>query len=126
MPWRVLVAEDNAANQRLFETLLATAGYEVEIVADGQAVLDALRQHRFDLVLMDGHMPVLNGLETAQRIRAAGAAWSRVPIIALTADALVDDRNTYLDAGMDDYLTKPVDLRELLGKVASWVGRQRS
>ncbi|MFC3231038.1 ATP-binding protein [Marinibaculum pumilum] len=126
VPARILVAEDNAANQRLFGTLLSAAGYRVEVVADGQAALDALRQSRFDLVLMDGQMPVLDGLETARRIRAAGSSWSSVPILALTADALAGDRNAYLEAGMDDYLTKPVDLRELLGKVESWIGRQRS
>ena len=122
----VLVVEDNAANQHLFHALLTAAGYGVRIAEDGQAALAALREDRFDVVLMDGHMPVMNGIDTVRRIRASRSAYANVPVIALTADALTRDRSAYLDAGMDDYLSKPVDLRLLLSKVDWWIGRQRS
>jgi PAS domain S-box-containing protein len=107
----ILVAEDNAVNQALIRRLLQNAGHRVSIVTDGVAAVDAVARERFDLVLMDVQMPHMDGLEATRRIRAqeneGGAA--RTPIIALTAHAFGGDRELCLEAGMDGYLSKPIN-----------------
>jgi two-component system sensor histidine kinase/response regulator len=106
----VLVAEDNAVNQKVVGALLRRAGVNCEIVGDGQAAIEALAARRFDLVLMDCQMPRLDGYEATQRIRAEELARSaaRTPIVALTAHALEGERQRCEAAGMDGYLTKPI------------------
>jgi PAS domain S-box-containing protein len=107
---RLLVAEDNAANQLVTRMQLAKMGHTVEVVGNGELALERLARERFDVILMDCQMPVLDGYETARRIRAGAVPGldSRVPIIALTASATVEDRQKCLAAGMDDFVAKPV------------------
>jgi PAS domain S-box-containing protein len=121
---RVLVAEDNALNQLVAVGLLQSLGYAVEAVDNGQQAVAALQEGPFDLVLMDCHMPVLDGFAATAAIRrqeqAAGSG-HHTPIVALTADALVGDAEKSVAAGMDDHLTKPVTLERLAAVVARWV-----
>ncbi len=106
-PLRILVAEDNAVNQKLALRLLAQMGYEAELARDGVEALAALEGDTFDLVLMDVQMPALDGLEATRRIRAR---WPDRPlrIVGLTANAMAGDREACLEAGMDDYVSKPI------------------
>ncbi|MFC3231046.1 ATP-binding protein [Marinibaculum pumilum] len=124
-PGRILLVEDSEANQHLFATGLQRAGHEVRIAGDGRAALEALQQEPFDLVLMDGEMPVMNGTDAARAIRASGAPHAGIPIIALTANAMARDAAAFRAAGMDDFLAKPVSLRQLQEKVAEWLQRRR-
>ena len=115
-PLRVLLVEDNPANQRVATLLMTKMGYTVELAVNGQRALAQLPLRKFDVVLMDCQMPVMDGFDATRRIRAGERAepGSRVPIIALTAYARVEDRKQCLDAGMDDYVTKPIRAAELL------------
>ncbi len=110
---KVLVAEDNEINRLLAMELVKAKGHEVRAVKDGQQALDALKVESFDLVLMDAQMPFMDGTEATRRIRAGEAGNPRIPIVALTAYALKGDREKFLAAGMDDYLSKPIDIEEL-------------
>ena len=117
---RVLVAEDNAVNQLVARRTLEMLGAAVCLVGDGAAALEALRGGRFDLVLMDVHMPGMDGIEATRRIRASAADDpGRVPIVALTADAIQENRQACLEAGMDAFLPKPFRVEELLSTLAS-------
>jgi CheY-like chemotaxis protein len=113
----VLVAEDNKVNQQLARTILAKAGHRVEVAADGKATVDAVRARDFDVVLMDIQMPVMDGKQATAEIRALAAPKSRLPIIAVTAHAMVGAKQEYLDAGMNDYLSKPLNAALLLAKL---------
>jgi len=117
--------EDSEANQHLFATGLQRAGHEVQIAGNGRAALDALQREPFDLVLMDGEMPVMGGRDATRAIRSSGAPYAGIPIIALTANALAQDAAAFHAAGMDDFLAKPVSLRQLQEKVAEWLQRRR-
>jgi two-component system, sensor histidine kinase and response regulator len=112
---KILVAEDNAMNRKVAFGLLRKRGHEVSAVADGQAAIDACMRDRFNVVLMDVQMPSINGLDATRAIRAREVADGRAPtpIIALTAHAMPEDRERCLAAGMDDYVSKPVDAEEL-------------
>ena len=111
-PLRILLAEDNPVNQRVAQLMLRHLGHEVDIVGDGWAAVEAARVRRYDVVLMDVQMPRMDGLEATRRIRAQ--PWRRQPhIVAMTASALVEDREACEAAGMEAYLTKPVRPREL-------------
>jgi PAS domain S-box-containing protein len=121
---RVLVAEDNPVNCMVIEGLLGTLGLEVELVDNGQQAVDALaRANALDLVLMDLHMPVMDGYEATQRIRQAEqvSGRTRIPIIALTADAFEDDRIHCQAVGMDGFLTKPIALEALQQALTDWL-----
>jgi len=115
---RILVAEDNPANQRLMDIMLRRAGYHVDIVANGTEAVRAVASLPYDVVLMDVHMPEMDGVAATRAIREAHRGTRHIPIIALTADALSGDRDRYLAAGMDDYISKPIDSRLLLELVA--------
>ncbi len=112
-PLQVLVAEDNHVNQVLIEALLAHLGHRARIVGNGREALDALAQGRYDIVLMDMQMPELDGLEATRRIRAMAGDAARVPIVAMTANARDDDRLACRAAGMDAFVSKPIDFDEL-------------
>jgi PAS domain S-box-containing protein len=113
-PLRVLLAEDNSVNRELATTVLQKLGHSVVAVWNGQEVLDALNGGGFDLIVMDVQMPILDGLETTARIRQREAGAGRhIPIIGLTAHAMKGDREHGLAAGMDEYLTKPLQLDDL-------------
>ncbi|HOT93299.1 MAG TPA: response regulator [Anaerolineae bacterium] len=118
---RVLAAEDNEINQIVIRDLLALMGVEVEIAANGQAVLAALEQGQFDAVLMDVQMPDMDGYEATRRIRASTAAYRHIPIIATTAHAMPGDREKSLEAGMNDYLPKPIDPQQFYTVLARWL-----
>jgi len=116
---RVLIVDDNAINRRVARLFVEPQGLIATEAADGSEALDMLSNHPFDLVLLDMHMPVMDGREAIQRIRASSEDWSSIPVIALTADAMSGDREKCLKLGMDGYVPKPVDQRELFVTVLS-------
>jgi signal transduction histidine kinase/FixJ family two-component response regulator len=123
---RILVAEDNRINRKIIEILLGNAGHHVEMVEDGAQAVAAVRDGDYDVVLMDVQMPVLDGTQATAQIRALPSHKSCVPIIALTAHAMAGAREQYLAAGMDDYLSKPLNpatLHATLAKLTS--GKRR-
>lgn len=120
---RILVAEDNATNQIVVRGMLEIVGYlDVTIVPDGQQVLDAIANERFDAVLMDCRMPVMDGYQAATRLRAAGC---KLPIIALTANVSEEQRQKCLAAGMDDFLSKPMESDRLAQVLDRWLAEAR-
>lgn len=116
---RVLLVEDNHANQRLGKAFLELMGIEVDIAEDGFEAVEAVRARSYDAILMDIQMPGMNGLDATAAIR--GLNGGRIPIIAMTAHAMKDDREKYLAAGMDDYLPKPVSRGALAATLAKWL-----
>jgi signal transduction histidine kinase/DNA-binding NarL/FixJ family response regulator len=119
---RILVAEDNQINQELISHLLEWAGHSCDIAANGIEALTALDRAPYDLVLMDIHMPQMDGVTAIRQIRAMGGPLSHIPIIVLTANAMVGDRETYLAAGADGYISKPIEASELFGAIARVIG----
>lgn len=120
---RVLVVEDNPVNQLLAVEMLERLGYRVDVVSNGQEAVEAVRQLPFDLVLMDCDMPVMDGFEASRTIRLGEPPDRHLPIVAMTAAAMPGDRDRCLEAGMDDYLSKPVRLADLRQTVARWIGK---
>jgi PAS domain S-box-containing protein len=121
LPLAILVAEDNAVNQKVVQQLLHHLGYRADLVASGVEVLDALERQSYDVVLMDVQMPEMDGLEATRRLRLRYGADQRPRVIAMTANAMPGDREKCLQAGMDAYVAKPIelnDLREVLLSVA--------
>jgi signal transduction histidine kinase/CheY-like chemotaxis protein len=117
----VLLAEDNLVNQKLAATLLARRGHRVTIANNGREALAAMCRRTFDVVLMDVQMPEMGGFEATAAIRAREAGGeTHLPIIAMTAHAMKGDRERCLDAGMDDYMTKPLDSKQLFAIVERW------
>jgi CheY-like chemotaxis protein len=117
LPLSILLAEDNPVNQKVAIRMLERMGYQATIASTGADVLTAMKQQNYDLVLMDLQMPVLDGLQTTRRIRAEFPADRQPYIIAITASALLGDRDKCMEAGMDDYLRKPIrelDLRSAI------------
>ena len=128
-PLRILLVEDNAVNRKLALRLLEKRGHNIEIACDGVEALDCLSnsgRDKLDLLLMDVQMPKLDGYQTTAAIRAREAAEKlpRIPIIALTADAMPRDKERCLEAGMDAYLSKPIQANELYKTIAEIVGRE--
>ncbi len=113
LPLRILLAEDNLINQKVGLRILERLGYAADVAANGIEVLAALRRQPYDLVLMDVQMPEMDGVEATHQIRQSFAAEEQPTIIALTANALDGDRERFLQAGMDDYLSKPVRIEAL-------------
>lgn len=119
---RILVADDDPAVRDSLRRSLAFNGYEVSTASDGQEALDLIRDSRPDLLLLDVNMPILDGLETCRRLRAAG---DDLPVLMLTARVEVGDRVLGLDVGADDYLAKPFALEELLARIRALLRRSR-
>jgi CheY-like chemotaxis protein len=121
-PAKVLVAEDNKINQYLVTHILQRCGYTYRLAANGLEAVEAFQEMRPDLVLMDIQMPVMDGLEATQRIRRLeDQSEPRTPIVALTARAQPQDRELCLEAGMDDYLSKPVRMETLTERLTHWL-----
>ena len=123
--WRILVAEDEYINKILIRSLLQQAGYHVTVVQNGREAVDAWRGGVFDCILMDIQMPFMDGYEAVARIRAQEGAGEHIPVIAMTAHAMSGDRQRCLQAGMDDYLAKPIDGRAVLALLRRYL-RDRS
>lgn len=119
---RVLVVEDNEKNMKLFCDVLGATGYETLEAASGEAAVALAAERAPDLVLMDIQLPDIDGLEALRRLRADERT-SAVPVLALTAQAMQGDRERFLDAGFDGYLSKPVDIPELIRTVEEHCGR---
>jgi CheY-like chemotaxis protein len=118
-PLRILVAEDNEINLQLMGLMLGQLGFSFEVAKNGQEAVDKIREQDFDLVFMDIQMPVMNGLEATEKIRKLPQG-SQLILIGLSANAFDDDQNKALKAGMDDYLTKPLRLAVLAGKLEEY------
>lgn len=117
-PFDILIAEDNEINQHVIKHILGKMGYRPAIVKNGKEAVDAIQNGKHNLVLMDMQMPVMDGLEATRAIRQS--AGEQPVIIALTANAMDTDQQLCLDAGMDDYISKPVKLDELMNKLSKW------
>jgi len=120
---RALVVEDHPVNQELLRIILETVGVTVQVVGDGAQAVDAYESGAFDIILMDVQMPVMDGPEATRRIRALEGDGVRVPIIAMTANVMTDQISTYLVAGMDAHLGKPINSNALIETVFDWVSR---
>jgi CheY-like chemotaxis protein len=118
---KVLVVEDNSLNQLVAEGLLSRLGYEALSVVNGVEALDAVASFHYSAILMDCHMPVMDGFTATEEIRRRQSNGSRIPIIAMTAGALAEDRERCLAVGMDDYISKPVDLKALEAVLSRWI-----
>jgi CheY-like chemotaxis protein len=123
-PPRILMAEDNQINQRVGKLILQRAGFNIDLVADGREALEAHKAQPYDLILMDCQMPTMDGFEASRQIRSL--AHQQPVIIAVTANALVGEREKCLDAGMDDYLSKPFQAEQLVAVVKKWMTARRS
>jgi two-component system, sensor histidine kinase and response regulator len=121
---RILLVEDNAVNQMVCQRMLRKLGCEVEVASDGYQALRQTETARYDAILMDCHMPGIDGYETSIRLREREVGMGHTPILALTAGAMESDRMLCLEAGMDDYLTKPVSLEELRAALERWMQRE--
>jgi signal transduction histidine kinase/DNA-binding response OmpR family regulator len=114
----ILLVEDNRVNQDVARTILVRAGHRVDIAANGRQAVEAVRRNAYDVVLMDVQMPEMDGIEAVHRIRSLPPPLCAVPVIAMTANAMDGARDSYLAAGMDDYVSKPVQPRVLLEMLA--------
>jgi signal transduction histidine kinase/ActR/RegA family two-component response regulator len=114
---KVLLVDDNAVNRQVVRLFMTQFAPRFTEAVNGQEALDRLSEEPFDIVLLDVHMPVMDGKEAIKRIRASDQPWKNIPVIALTADAMSGDREKYLALGMNDYLSKPIDQRELAQKL---------
>ena len=113
---RILLVEDNEMNRDMLSRRLIKRGHDVSIAVDGQQGVDQAGRYKPDIILLDMSLPVMDGWEAARRLKADDET-RRIPIIALTAHAMVGDREKCLEAGADDYDTKPLDFKRLLGKI---------
>jgi CheY-like chemotaxis protein/HPt (histidine-containing phosphotransfer) domain-containing protein len=123
-PLQILVAEDNATNQFVARSQLGRLGYQADFVGNGRLALEAIAQHAYDLVLMDVQMPVMDGITATKSLLARVGQGPRPRIVATTANATEEDRQVCLDAGMDDYLSKPINLEKLKQALLRCPGRQ--
>ncbi|MDX1654381.1 MAG: response regulator, partial [Candidatus Competibacteraceae bacterium] len=121
---RLLLAEDSHANQLVATAMLTKAGFQVDTASDGMEAVQAVRTLDYDLVLMDLWMPEMDGFEATAEIRQLPGERSRLPVVAMTANAMSGDRERCLNAGMNDYLTKPIDRRQLLLVLDKWLGHR--
>lgn len=120
---RVLVVEDNDVNQVVAEGMLRALGYDTDVVADGGAALEALAAHPYTAVLMDCHMPGMDGFQATAELRRREGAGRRTPVIAMTAAVLAEDQQRCATAGMDDFVPKPVDPAVLGRALGRWAPR---
>jgi CheY-like chemotaxis protein len=123
---RLLLADDDTISTFMLKTILTKSGYMLDVSGNGREALQMLENQDYDLVLMDCMMPELDGYDTTAVIRDRNSNVRRhdIPVIALTANAFKEDQDNCLAAGMDDYISKPIDVKKLLEMVAKWVGRE--
>jgi two-component system cell cycle response regulator DivK len=121
---KILLVEDNEMNRDMLSRRLILNGFEVIMAIDGEQAVAMAESELPDLILMDMSLPVIDGWEATRRVKAAGAT-STIPIIALTAHAMSGDREKTLNAGCDDYDTKPIEMPRLLGKIDALLRRSR-
>ena len=117
---RILVAEDNPINRKLAEKLFSKLGFAASFAENGFQVLEMLEDSGFDMIFMDCQMPEMDGYEATRRIRNLDSPAKDVPIIAMTANAMAGDRDACIEAGMSDYISKPIRLSELKEKIEAW------
>jgi len=122
---RILLAEDNPANQMLVKDILEDVNLHVDTVANGIEAVQAIRSRPYDIVLMDISMPEMDGMTATHKIRSLKSGQANIPIIALTAHVLSGDKERFIEAGMDDYLTKPIDRSETLHCIGLWSGASK-
>jgi signal transduction histidine kinase/DNA-binding NarL/FixJ family response regulator len=122
---KLLLVDDHSLNRRVVRLFLEPEGYRITDAENGMEALEKLAAERFDFVLLDIHMPVLDGIQTLKRIRTSPEPWCDVPVIALTADAMSGDRERYLAVGMDGYISKPIDKLDLLIEIQKLLGVER-
>jgi CheY-like chemotaxis protein/anti-sigma regulatory factor (Ser/Thr protein kinase) len=123
-PLRILLAEDNVVNQKLALRLLQQMGYRADLASNGIEAIESVQRQTYDTILMDVQMPDMDGLEASRRITARWPAQQRPRIVAMTANAMQGDREMCLEAGMDDYITKPIRLEQLVDALNRVVARQ--
>ncbi len=121
---RILMAEDNPINQKVGKLILQRAGFVIDLVEDGSEALAAQRAEPYDLILMDCQMPIMDGFEASRQIRQLDGP--QPVIVAVTANALVGERERCLKAGMNDYLSKPFQAEQLIGVVKKWIATRGS
>jgi two-component system, cell cycle response regulator DivK len=119
---KVLIVEDNELNRDMLSRRLQRRGYEVVMAVDGAAGIEAARAEGPDLILMDMSLPIIDGWEATRRLKGSKVT-SAIPIIALTAHAMAGDKQKALEAGCDDFDTKPIELMRLLDKIEHWLAR---
>jgi CheY-like chemotaxis protein len=119
---RVLLTDDNAVNRQVVRMFIQPQGAVITEACNGLEALQALAREPFDLVLLDVHMPIMDGIEAVRRIRASKDAWRNLPVIALTADAMAGDRERLIGLGMSAYVSKPIDQAELLSTISRALG----
>ena len=122
---RVLLVDDNPVNRHVVRLFMAQLAPQIVEAVNGEEALARLSEQSFDIVLLDIHMPVMDGKEAIKRIRASDQPWKVIPVIALTADAMSGDRERYIGMGMSDYISKPIDARELATKYVSLLRGRR-
>ncbi len=122
---KILLVEDNETNRDMLSRRLMRKGYDVVMAEDGEQAVQMAESENPDLILMDMSLPVLDGWEATRRVKAKEETRS-IPVIALTAHAMAGDREKALDAGCDDYDTKPIELPRLLDKITALIARSRS
>jgi len=122
LPLRLLLADDNAVNQKVGRALLKRLGYSIDVVGNGHEVIAALERSDYDLVFLDVQMPEMDGYETATAIgmRASSTGWRRPRLVAMTGNAMQGDREKCLQAGMDDYISKPVRIEDIVAALEKW------
>ena len=119
----ILLTEDVVTNQKLARGLLERRGHSVVVAGNGKAALEALEKENFDLVLMDIQMPVMDGIEATKAIRSSSSFDSHIPVIAMTAHVMKGDRERFLEAGMNDYISKPLKVKELFSVVEKYLSK---
>src|SRR5262245_32718094 len=122
---KILLVEDNETNRDMLSRRLIRKGYEVVMAIDGQEAVDMAASEAPDLILMDMSLPVIDGWEATRRVKAVQATQA-IPVIALTAHAMSGDREKAIEAGCDDYDTKPIDLGRLLGKITQLLDQKQA